>query len=396
MSPTPEESSKINPSPVCPVDSRTNVERTPDQQSTPDEPSSAFESDNSNHEYASPTNPSPSEDAFYKKCVVPTTEVHSRSEWLKHGTTFTLNVSAYSHPSPHMPHEHPKPKKSIETLPSEKSKQILTSSKLKEPPILESLQFRPAAGDTDANRTILISNLPPEVTLSQLLGKVCGGAIVDAQLFNTISITGTYSAMVTYLDGYAAGAYQRRTGYNPIIFHGLTAKVSLLTPTWPLSPDRRKYIVDCWQTRCLEVHDFPNDVSPTMLHSDLQTCPNIKATWLIFRHLSKRQILTLHFSSIEHASRAYAVLSRSRRYKDSSPSFVPDPCARPLEYSDDPVKTIPVETLADSASDPHAGMTWENLFYQRAYKQLDGIRYRPRHQYSNLERKLVGDQKYEG
>lgn len=201
---------------------------------------------------------------------------------------------------------------------------------------VRSLRFYPDFGETNVHRTIVMSNLPPDVTLSELLDRVRGGLVFAAHLLDTVSITGNYSAMITFLDGHAAVAYEKYAKLHPIIFHGLPAKVSISTPTWPISSERRNCIIDRQQTRCLEIPNFPSNISPTILQSDLKTCSSMSANWVVYKCLTKRGLLKIHFSSIEHAFRAYNVLMKRLRYENCTIYFVPDPCARPLATLENP------------------------------------------------------------
>ena len=196
------------------------------------------------------------------------------------------------------------------------------------------LRFRPGLEGTNVYRTLLITNLPADLTLAKLLDEVRGGVIFDAQLLNTTSITGSHSAIITFLNQDAAIAYKGYVTKYAIVFHGLLTKVSMLTPTWPIKPQHYKQILDHKQTRCLEIHEFPHSVEADELTAVLRTCPVQSNTWLVRADLTKDSIFNLQFSSIEHASRAYDNLSKFKRFAKCSIKFASDPCAQPLQVAE--------------------------------------------------------------
>lgn len=195
------------------------------------------------------------------------------------------------------------------------------------------LRFRPGPEDTNVYRTLLITNLPADLTLAKLLDEVRGGVIFDAQLLNTTSITGSHSAIIAFLNQDAAMAYKEYVTKHAIIFQGLLAKVSMLTPTWPIKFQRYKQIIDHKRTRCLEIHDFPQSVEAGELTAVLRTCPSQSNTWLVRADLTKDSVFNLQFSSIEHASRAYDRLLKSKVFAQCPIKFACDPCAQPLQVA---------------------------------------------------------------
>ena len=208
------------------------------------------------------------------------------------------------------------------------------------------IQFQPDPGEADIYRTILISNLPSDATMPQVLDRIRGGAVLDAKLLDTTSITGHKSAMITFVHEHAALAYQEYATKHAVVLHGLTFKVTVLTPTWPTSPRIRQAITDYQHTRCLEVHNFPRSVSWEKLQRDLQFRPDINTTtWIISMHLDIDDVLKLEFSSIALAGHTCWIFSKYEQYANCRPYFVPDPCAQALETLEEVPTTfaIPVE-----------------------------------------------------
>ena len=198
------------------------------------------------------------------------------------------------------------------------------------------IRFNTLPDGRDMYRTVIIFNLSRDTTLSAVLDRVRGGTVIEAHLLDTSHITGNNSVMVKFVHEDAASSYEGYVREYPIVFDGLTASIAVLkTHTWPTSTNLRNAIFNHQQTRCLEVHNFPSNVTPKMLQTDLQTCPYMKETWIVFQELSKDGILKLHFSSIERAGHAFGLLSKYDRYKAATIYFIPDPCAQPVETLDE-------------------------------------------------------------
>ena len=197
------------------------------------------------------------------------------------------------------------------------------------------IRFNPNSDERNVYRTVVISNIPSKILLSMVLDRVRGGMVLDAKLLNTQNITGTNSALVTFVHEHAAMCYEEHAMRCPIVFNDTIARVAILpTPTWPMNPGLHKSVIDDLHTRCLEVHNFPNNfVSPQVLEQDLRLCPQTRTDWVVYKNMGKEKpvVLKLHFSSVEYAGRAFGMFSKYDRYRHTKPCFVPDPCAQPLE-----------------------------------------------------------------
>jgi hypothetical protein len=74
-------------------------------------------------------------------------------------------------------------------------------------PILCLLSHHPSPSAPNTHKTILITNLPQNVTIAELLSKVRGGKIVWCRLMATTPITVSPSAMLRFLNEDEALAY---------------------------------------------------------------------------------------------------------------------------------------------------------------------------------------------
>lgn len=194
------------------------------------------------------------------------------------------------------------------------------------------LSFCPDIHDRDVYRTILISGLPPSVTMNMVLDQVRGGFVVDAKLLGTTSLIGSKSALVVFLREHAAMAYVEFSGNHPIIINKSRAHITLVdTPTWPIPLRTRKAIFDHHHTRCFQVHDMPRDITPAEVRSKLKISPSLNISRVVRMTMRDTGVLELQSSSVDAAGSASAVFTCFRRYRQCSVRFITDPCAQPLE-----------------------------------------------------------------
>ena len=221
------------------------------------------------------------------------------------------------------------------------------------------LRFRPKDGEQDVYRTILISNIPSTVTIAALLDQVRGGSILDVKLLNTAKITGSKSAIVTFLLEDSAVAFRDYAKSHPLQINGHLVQVTIVpTPTWPICHKLRKAIYHHQHTRCLEIYNFPPQIPKAILLSDLSVCPQMWSNRIVHMEKRKDDILELHFSSINYADQAYGMLSTFRAYSKCTPYFVPDPCAQPFDSSqnDNPRNTTMFRHKCANGHDAETGV----------------------------------------
>lgn len=194
------------------------------------------------------------------------------------------------------------------------------------------IRYDPHPTEQDVYRTVVIGDLPVAITLEALLQKVRGGSVISAKLCDTLSITGSYTALVTFIRESAASGYEDFAALHPVHFGGQVAKVSMLsTPTWPLTMRLRTAIFDHHHTRCLEVPNFPRHISPLSLRRDLRVCSSTE--YDMIEHLAMRDdnVLELRFCSINAAGKAFGILTSYRTYSQCQVKFSSDPCDLPLK-----------------------------------------------------------------
>ena len=222
------------------------------------------------------------------------------------------------------------------------------------------IRFIPNTGEQE-HRTILVTNLPRSITMRALLGRVRGGAVVSAILLNSITITGSVSAMIAFRLADDAEEYTKYRRRYPMRFAGQITQVRVLsTPTWPLSLGLQKAIDEYGYTRCLEISNFPCNLRRT-LKSDLR--PHYALVNNTVECFERRRggALQIRFSSISQAGRAYRLLTSKLPYRDFEMKFVADPCALPLEGASAPASEEgSVSVISKGAL---RGVGWEGLVH---------------------------------
>ncbi|MCJ1368675.1 hypothetical protein MMC16_007820 [Acarospora aff. strigata] len=192
------------------------------------------------------------------------------------------------------------------------------------------IRYNPNPNEQNVYRTVLVEGLPYTITFESLLKKVRGGSIVSVKLCDTLSITGSCTALITFLRESAASAYEDFAASHPLSFGGKVAKVSMLqTPTWPMTIKLKIAIFDHHHTRCLEVTSFPRHIQPSTLRLDLRICSAMDCDLIEFLAMRDDGVLDIRFASINAAGQAYGILTSYRRYRQCSVRFSPDPCVLP-------------------------------------------------------------------
>ena len=200
------------------------------------------------------------------------------------------------------------------------------------PDLRYSIRYVPKDYEQDTYRTVAISGLSPSVTMKTLLEKVRGGMLVDAKLLDTAKLTGSNTALVTFLYERSAMEYEDHAKHHPIAFSNALARISVVpTPTWPMPVNLRSGIEKYGHTRCFEVHNVPRDVSLPVVRQGLTSSPVMKSDSLECMRLRVDGVLELRFSSIRAAAYSSALFSKTFRYQGCTVKCFPDPCAQPLE-----------------------------------------------------------------
>lgn len=211
------------------------------------------------------------------------------------------------------------------------------------------IQYIPEEDDENYFRTVVISNLPGDVQLGDVLQRVRGGLVASAALTDTRCLMGgTMSVMVVFVEDYDAQAFVDYTSMYPITFTSdddkqLEAAVNLVyTATYPMSHGmKHRMKVDRKNTRCLAINNVPENLSLSKLKHDISYNNSLRADNLLEIYLDDDDTLHLEFSNLSLAGSAYGILTNWAAYSGLKVAYAPDPCAGPLEELALPVPPRP-------------------------------------------------------
>jgi hypothetical protein len=200
------------------------------------------------------------------------------------------------------------------------------------------IRYVPLETDSDFLRAVLISNLPKDIELREVLQRVRGGEIHNATLCDTTTLTGSKTAMVVFINEDAAQEYIKYVSEHPILFEDegdeRKAEFELIrTPTYPLSLGQKRRLSGTYkQTRCLAIENFPASLSLGRLEDDLAGGYPFRAAHLLDLYIDEEGTLHLEFSNFWAAGSAYGILTGWTRYTSANLriEFTPDPCSGPV------------------------------------------------------------------
>lgn len=215
------------------------------------------------------------------------------------------------------------------------------------------ISYRPSTSDSNYLRTVMLTNLPLETALRDVLARVRGGEVLSASLFDTRSITSSLSARIVFRQKVAAEEYVLYCSQHPLAFPSSSTSESdsstltpatvtiLSTPTYPLNPRILGRLIFHAQTRCLSLPSFPPSSSLNELERQLSAGNGRRADMLVEMWIDEDGTLHLHFSDVLSADAAYRILTRVPAYRGLEVLFSDDPCAGPVEELSLPVEPRP-------------------------------------------------------
>ena len=207
------------------------------------------------------------------------------------------------------------------------------------------IQYVPSETDSNYLRRIMISNLPKDIELRDVLARVRGGEVVCATLLDTEKLTGGLTAMIQFLHQVSAEEYLSYTKDHPLSFDSSNEKAEVIllkTPTWPLTTGHYPLILKRRQTRCLAIPLFPKEFSIADLKLRISGhCATYTAEAPDI-YIDEQETLHLEFSSMVAAHLAYINLTKCQMYSDLKPIFTRDPCAGGVEELASPYKIAAV------------------------------------------------------
>ena len=204
-------------------------------------------------------------------------------------------------------------------------------------------------------RTVIISGIPTETKLENVMDRVRGGLVVSCTLLNTIPITGTNTVMIAFFRGESAKKYvEFANQHADEIFNFGTAEepkiiVSLVqSPTTYLTDIHIGIMQQQW-SRHLVLNGIPETMSLAMIRSKIGSAEctaardGVLSMWRKPDHGSARLCNTdehggtdcvhILFSSIVAGHRAFSrIMADDRTVLGKCQSWCePDPCDAPVE-----------------------------------------------------------------
>ena len=188
--------------------------------------------------------------------------------------------------------------------------------------------------EQDSYRTVIISGLPIDCTMTQVLKEVRGGMILKATSLDTTAIIGSKSVMLTFVEGAAAKSLKTHVEFHGFSVSGQQVNVSLVqTPTTPMSEKVRDGIKISCHSRCLDVRNFPRStITPQALRHDLRPMKGCSFDLIESMSINAEEVLELRFLSIDAAVNAFYQLTASVsnvKYSKCRVAYGKDPCSQP-------------------------------------------------------------------
>ncbi|KAN0122827.1 hypothetical protein V8E51_001153 [Hyaloscypha variabilis] len=212
------------------------------------------------------------------------------------------------------------------------------------------IRYLPAKDDSNYFRTVMLTNLPPDTSIRDVLDRVRGGEVLSAILLDTKSITGSLSARIVFRNETAAEAYTLYCTSHLLLFPSSSDPSSdtqqatathLQTPTFPLSSRHLSRLTTHAQTRCLALPSFPPSFSLNTLERHLSKGSGVRGDMLAETWIDEEGTLHLQFSSVFWAGAAFGILTSFAMYRGLEVLFADDPCAGPVEELSTKVRPRP-------------------------------------------------------
>ncbi|KIN03908.1 hypothetical protein OIDMADRAFT_143392 [Oidiodendron maius Zn] len=234
------------------------------------------------------------------------------------------------------------------------------------------IQYVPSEMDSNYLRGIMISNLPKDIELRDVLARVRGGEVVCATLLDTEKLTGGLTAMIQFLHQVSAEEYLSYTKDHPFSFSSSNekAEVTLLkTPTWPLTTGHYPLILKQRQTRCLAIPLFPKEFSIADLKLRISHHLATYTAEVPDIYTDEQETLHLEFSSMVAAHLAYRNLTKCQMYSDLKPIFTHDPCAGEVGELASPYKIATVRRNMELSQSPLTSSNSSCVYSKSEIKQ---------------------------
>ncbi|EMC91202.1 hypothetical protein BAUCODRAFT_318024 [Baudoinia panamericana UAMH 10762] len=200
--------------------------------------------------------------------------------------------------------------------------------------------------DPRALRTVMITGIPPNVTLAEALDKVVGGRVISAVYLPTSEmrvepVLETNAVMVTFLDASVAQAYAEACAKDFIFFWSESwqapLKATVTHIQMPVRLPHGRLIANMYRqelSRVIFLIDDGTNTARTVVERAIAAIYNIQGDVCKYPLRLGRDddgLLFFEFANVEDAVLAKLGIGRSSDLCAFSKGFLPDPCGRPME-----------------------------------------------------------------
>ena len=191
------------------------------------------------------------------------------------------------------------------------------------------LRYTPTVKTPDIFRTVLISDLPANLTsVAQILDQVRGGLVVDAKLLNKITFPGSPVALIQFLYEESAKRFVVHVSKYNIVIGDTKIKAALIeTASRPIPEHLRGLILQGKCSRFMYIYRYPRNISLNKLREDMGMSTATKLSTVVYLKVKAGGIAEVCFTSVSSAQIARDHIVANGKYRDSPVRFGPDPCA---------------------------------------------------------------------
>ncbi|PYH49910.1 uncharacterized protein BP01DRAFT_267340, partial [Aspergillus saccharolyticus JOP 1030-1] len=181
------------------------------------------------------------------------------------------------------------------------------------------LRYIPTDTETDVYRAVKVDGLPSDAKLSEILS-LTPGEIFSARMLDTLAITGTKTALITFVHQVDAVSFFQASKDGLRLKSGQATVAPIPTPSYPISADMARLIFDKGYTRCIRITNLREPLKAEILRvlgnayllSQIESIhdePGVGRS-------------RLHFCSIKGAAAAYVLLRSLAKFDECQWEFV--------------------------------------------------------------------------
>lgn len=189
------------------------------------------------------------------------------------------------------------------------------------------LRYLPTPGEDNIFRTVVIDKLPKTATLDRVLPQIRGGAVFSASLADTWTITGSLTALITFVHQNGAMNFLRLVGRDGFFVGMSCTRVRPVpTPTYVMAADIETQIARFGRTRCLVVSSRRLKELKKEVHRVLSKS-RLRHYVECFGERDTAGEVTIRFHSVKMAWAACLPLVNDARLKGILVKPAADPCS---------------------------------------------------------------------